>query len=329
MSKYILDFDDYMTAEAEKRGISKPQELYEPINYLLSLSGKRIRPLLSLLGCAIVSGGHRAALPAAAAIELFHNFTLMHDDIMDKSAVRRGQPTVHEQYDTNTAILSGDAMLVLAYESLLREAKNVTILPILHTFNSVAIAVCEGQQMDMNFEQRDHVTEAEYIEMIRLKTAVLLGGALKIGAYCGNATDNDADLLYQFGENIGIAFQLQDDILDTFGDQATFGKRIGGDILNNKKTFLWLKAHENATENDRTLLHQYAAQQPQTTTEEGEKIAAVTHIYTKAGARAAAESAMQSYYQKGLIALQKIRSNEAEALEILYIIADNLMQREV
>ncbi|MBU2045104.1 MAG: polyprenyl synthetase family protein [Bacteroidetes bacterium] len=224
---------------------SEPKELYEPISYLMALGGKRLRPAMVLMATDLFGGDIQEALAPALAVELFHNFTLMHDDIMDKAPLRRGQPTVHAKWNEAVAILSGDVMFVKAYKMMIQVKPDI-LSPVLEVFNQTAVGVCEGQQIDMNFERRAEVSIPEYVEMIRLKTAVLVGGALKIGALIGNASEKDAQLLYEFGENLGIAFQLQDDILDVYGDPEKFGKQVGGDIISNKKTFLLIKALELA-----------------------------------------------------------------------------------
>ncbi len=222
-----------------------PVALYEPISYILSLGGKRMRPALLLMACDLFGGDIEAAISPALAIEVFHNFTLMHDDIMDNAPLRRGSVTVHERWNNNVGILSGDVMLVQGYK-LMMQVEDRLLRPILDIFNTTAVGVCEGQQLDMEFEERNDVGIDEYINMIRLKTAVVLGGALKIGALIGGADSKDADLLSSFGEHLGIAFQLQDDILDVYGDPEKFGKQVGGDIISNKKTFLLIKALESA-----------------------------------------------------------------------------------
>ena len=223
-----------------------PPNLYSPVNYSLEIGGKRLRPVLLLLSYNLFSDKIENALPSAVAIEVFHNFTLLHDDIMDKAEVRRNQSTVHVKYDDNSAILSGDAMAFLSYKYLL-EKKSEGLINVIELFSKTAIEVCEGQQHDMDFENRLDVTESEYMEMIRLKTAVLLACSLKSGALLANADIEIANQLYGFGLNIGLAFQLQDDLLDSFGDQETFGKKIGGDILSNKKIYLLIKALETST----------------------------------------------------------------------------------
>ena len=222
-----------------------PNELYGPIAYTLKLGGKRLRPALCLMGCDMFGGNINEALQPALGIELFHNFTLLHDDIMDKAPLRRGKETVYNKWNTNTAILAGDTMMAIAYDFIMK-APEVVRTKIFSIFNKTAIEVCEGQQYDMNYESQNDVTIDKYLEMIRLKTAVLLAGSLKIGAVIGGANENDTQKLYSFGENIGIAFQLKDDLLDVFSNEDKFGKKSGGDIITNKKTFLYLKAFELA-----------------------------------------------------------------------------------
>ncbi len=222
-----------------------PENLYEPIRYILSLGGKRLRPAMTLAACEMYGGQIQDAIKPALGIEVFHNFSLLHDDVMDEAEMRRGKPSVHKKWNVNSAILSGDAMLVKSYQLISYVPEK--LLPIvLETFSQTALEVCEGQQMDLDFENREDVSEEEYLEMVRLKTAVLLGCSLKIGALIGGADLAQADKLYEFGENIGIAFQIQDDILDSFGDEEMTGKKVGGDILNDKKTLLYIKAFQNA-----------------------------------------------------------------------------------
>lgn len=265
--------------EEELSGLAtgrQPAELYEPVRYILSLGGKRLRPRLTLLGCLVFSDDIRPAVPAALALEVFHNFTLLHDDIMDNAALRRGKPTVHTRWNSNVAILSGDAMSILAYHLLeqLSPEKLALVLPV---FNATALKVCEGQQYDMNFESNFSVSEAEYMKMIELKTAVLIAACLQIGAIMGNASDHDARLLYQVGIHLGLAFQLQDDLLDTFGDEKLLGKEIGKDIAANKKTYLLIKTLEKASVEQRKELEQWMTD---TTRPVDEKIAAVKNIFT-------------------------------------------------
>lgn len=250
LTSYQEEFLHYMKS---KEWVREPKNLYEPIDYILQLSGKRIRPILTLMAADILSDDYKSALPAALAIEVFHNFTLVHDDIMDDAPLRRGKETVHEKWDLNTGILSGDAMLILAYQYF-ENYEPVTFQKLAKLFSKTAIEVCDGQQLDIDFETRNDVTIEEYINMIRLKTSVLVAAALKMGAIVAQAADADADLLYEYGLNLGLAFQLQDDYLDTFGDPETFGKQVGGDIIENKKTFLYLKALELSNEEDKQKL---------------------------------------------------------------------------
>ena len=222
-----------------------PENLYKPIEYAMSQGGKRFRPLIALIGCELFGGKIEDVVPAAIGLEVFHNFTLLHDDIMDNSPIRRGMPTVHKKWDPNTAILSGDTMFVIAYDHITRSHPD--ILPeILRLFNQTAREVCEGQQLDMDYEKRKDVSISDYLEMIRLKTAVLIAGSLKAGAIAARAPQSESKMLYDYGINMGLAFQLMDDLLDTFGDEKVFGKKTGMDILTNKKTFLYLKAYEKA-----------------------------------------------------------------------------------
>ncbi|RFZ84899.1 polyprenyl synthetase family protein [Mucilaginibacter terrenus] len=297
-----------------------PAELYEPIKYILAIGGKRMRPALLLMACDLFGGDVEAALPPALAIEVFHNFTLMHDDIMDNAPKRRGRATVHEKWNNNVAILSGDVMLIEGYK-LMMQVRNDLLHQVLDIFNDTAVGVCEGQQLDMTFETSNNITIAEYINMIRLKTAVVLGGALKIGALIGNADQTDADLLSDFGVNLGIAFQLQDDILDVYGDPEKFGKQVGGDIISNKKTYLLLKAQELSGSDE---LNTWLATAQ---FDAAEKVAAVTAIYNKVDVRRHAEAEMQAYAEKAFTALEKINLPE-DSKQYLRDFADGLLVRE-
>jgi geranylgeranyl diphosphate synthase type II len=250
LTAYQQEFLQYLAA---KNWVREPKNLYEPIDYILQLSGKRIRPVLTLMASDVLSGDFTKALPAALAVEVFHNFTLVHDDIMDDAPLRRGKKTVHEKWDINTGILSGDAMLILAYQ-FFENYEPAIFQKLAKLFSKTALEVCDGQQLDIDFETRNDVTIEEYINMIRLKTSVLVAAALKMGAIVAQASDEDADLFYEYGLNLGLAFQLQDDYLDTFGDPETFGKQVGGDIIENKKTYLYLKALELANEEDQQKL---------------------------------------------------------------------------
>ncbi|MES2276632.1 MAG: polyprenyl synthetase family protein [Bacteroidota bacterium] len=302
---------------------TQPPDLYEPISYILSLGGKRLRPALLLMACDVFGGDVNKAIKAALAIEVFHNFTLMHDDIMDKAPLRRGQITVHERWNPNVAILAGDAMMVEANKLMLQVDDNI-LRKVMDIFNTTATGVCEGQQFDMSFESRDKVSAGEYINMIRLKTAILLGGALKIGALIGGASEKDADLLYTFGEQLGIAFQLQDDILDVYGDPDKFGKQVGGDIIANKKTFLLIKAQELADEKQATELQQWL---DDTQTASQAKVAAITGIYNNLQIREQAERAMQTYASNAFTALDSINLPDMHK-QYLRGFADSLLVRE-
>lgn len=296
-----------------------PTELYEPMNYMIQLGGKRLRPVTTLLAAQLFSEEVSKALPAAKAIEVFHNFTLIHDDIMDKAPLRRGKETVHEKWDDNIAILSGDTLLIEVYNHFL-EGNYKNIAEILKVFNQIAIEVCEGQQLDMNFEKREDVTIDEYINMIRLKTSVLVGGAFKIGALVANASESDATLIYEFGENLGIAFQLKDDYLDCFGDPEKFGKQVGGDILSNKKTFMMLKALEMDTTGELKKSIYQNEFNPK------KKIDFVKSLYKKLKVDELAFDLMEAYYRKAIQSLNKIESPQFSKNKIIQF-AEDLMQR--
>lgn len=298
-----------------------PASLYEPISYIMNLGGKRLRPIMLLMSAELFDGDIGAAVPAAMAIETFHNFTLIHDDIMDNAPLRRGQQTVHEKWDNNTAILSGDVMMVEANKHITQV--HVSILkPALDTFNATAQGVCEGQQLDMEFEKRDNVSIEEYINMIRLKTAVLVGGAMKLGAITANATAEDADLIYQFGENLGIAFQLQDDILDVYGDPEKFGKQVGGDIISNKKTYLRLKLQELASEAHLVKLNEETANE-----DYSNKVSTITDLYNQYEVREQATMLMKKYLDSAFFALEMIRVPDQSKEELIRL-ANMLMNRE-
>ncbi len=308
----------------ENKLSGSPAELYRPVDYLLSLGGKRLRPAALLMGHFLFADDVEKSMPAAYAIEVFHNFTLMHDDIMDAAPLRRGKPTVHEKYGLNAGILSGDVMLVYAYDYLLR--LELQRLPaVLKVFNQTAIEVCEGQQMDMNFETRNDVTIGEYIRMIELKTSVLLAAALQIGALLGNADEADAKALYEFGRNLGIAFQLQDDVLDTYGDPVKFGKKTGGDIAQNKRTFLYLKALELASDTDRkALLNHYS----NAAKDNEKKIREVIGIFNKLDIKVLAENEKLRFQDAALGYLSSVNA-PPKRKKILGDFAHSLLQREL
>jgi geranylgeranyl diphosphate synthase type II len=300
-----------------------PKQLYDPITYIINLGGKRVRPLLVLMATELFGEDANKSIHAAMAIEVFHNFTLVHDDIMDNAPLRRGKATVHEKWSTNTAILSGDVMMVEANKNLAK-VNPAFLGPVLNTFNATAQGVCEGQQLDMEFEGRDDVSIEEYINMIRLKTAVLLGGALKLGAIIAGASEKDADLIYQFGENIGIAFQLQDDILDVYADPEKFGKQVGGDIIANKKTFLLLKAFELADGETRASLDMWTGYKEFNTQE---KVDTVRQVYDTLDIQDIAKESMNNYLNKALALFAQINvSNEKKSN--LLTLTEQLMARE-
>lgn len=321
--KTFSDIQSIVTAEIERLDWKKnPIGLYEPIGYSLSMGGKRIRPALALLATDMYNGNLYDVLPAAMALEVFHNFTLLHDDVMDKAGIRRGHATVHCKWNENTAILSGDAMLIEAYKLLARTPEKY-LKQTLDLFSNTAEEICEGQQYDMDFEQRNDVSIEEYIEMIRLKTAVLLGMALKIGAIIANAPAQDAQRLYDFGINIGLAFQLKDDYLDVYGNEKSFGKAIGGDILCNKKTYMLLTAFKTADIKTKAELYMWLQadnDRPQ------EKIQAVTSIYNQLQVKEKCEEAMNFYMEQAVAILDKIDILEDKKQELRKL-AQKLMVR--
>lgn len=285
VNRYIADWD-YSR---------EPKGLYEPIRYVLSLGGKRIRPVLMLMAYNLYKEEVDSVLPVAVGLETYHNYTLLHDDLMDKADMRRNKPTVHKVWNENTAILSGDTMLVLAYQQMCRIDNPVLLKKVLDIFTEMALEIGEGQQYDMEFETRDDVTEEEYIEMIRLKTSVLLASALKIGALLGGASDKEACLLYNYGVQVGLAFQLQDDYLDVYGDPAVFGKKIGGDILCNKKTYMLINALLLADDRQRAELKRWIDAREY---EPQEKIQAVTALYDQIGIRELCDKKITAYFEK-------------------------------
>ena len=288
----------------------QPSHLYEPITYTMDLGGKRLRPVLVLMACEAVGGDINRALTPAIGLEMFHNFTLLHDDVMDKADIRRGKPTVHVKWDDNTAILSGDAMLTMATQLIAQSPADV-MPQVMDLYNRTAMEIYEGQQYDVDFEKRSDVTVDEYIEMIRLKTSVLLGCACKMGALIGGADEATAQLFYKVGENLGLAFQLQDDMLDVWGDEATFGKAIGGDIMNNKKTFLLINAMQRATGDHKVELSLWLSTP---NASRAVKVPAVTAIYDALNLRSLSLDAINRYNDEALEALSKIAiSDEARS----------------
>nr|WP_294934070.1 polyprenyl synthetase family protein [uncultured Flavobacterium sp.] len=302
----------------------EPKNLYEPIQYILSLGGKRMRPVLTLMAAETFNADYKKALAAATAVEVFHNFSLIHDDIMDDAPLRRGNETVHEKWNINTGILSGDAMLILAYQYFEQYEPKI-FRDLAKLFSKTALEVCEGQQWDVDFESRDDVTIPEYLKMIEYKTAVLVGAAMKMGAIVAETSEENANLIYDFGLNLGIAFQLQDDFLDAFGDPLTFGKQVGGDIIENKKTYLYLKAIEFAKEEEKEqLLHLFSIQPNDNT----DKITSVKTIFDQTTASEATQEAIKEYTFKAFATLEKMDIGP-EKKEILKTFGENLMMRNV
>ena len=312
---------DYLQAQYEDK---EPKNLYDPIHYILDLGGKRMRPVLTLMSAEIFDADYNKALPAALAVEVFHNFSLVHDDIMDDAPLRRGKETVHEKWNINTGILSGDAMLILAYQYF--EKYEPTIFrDLAKLFSKTALEVCEGQQWDVDFETRDDVTIAEYLKMIEYKTAVLVAAAMKMGAIIAETTEENANLIYEFGLNLGLAFQLQDDYLDAFGDPATFGKQVGGDIIENKKTYLYLKAVAySPVEVVEQLLHLFSVHP----NDNAEKISSVKAIFNSSGASKATQEAIQNFTFKAFETLEKL-SISSDKKDQLRTFGENLMGRKV
>tara|TARA_R110002073_G_scaffold56835_6_gene144409 strand:- start:40037 stop:41011 length:975 start_codon:yes stop_codon:yes gene_type:complete len=321
IEKYQKVFVDYLNDFAIPK---EPNTLYEPIAYILKLGGKRLRPVLTLMTTSIFDEDLKKSLDAALAIEVFHNFSLIHDDIMDDAPLRRGQQTVHEKWDLNTGILSGDAMLILAYQ-LFESYKGDTFKALAELFSKTAIEVCEGQQYDIDFETRSDVVILEYLKMIEYKTAVLVGAAMKMGAIVANAPLEDQNNIYEFGKNLGIAFQLQDDYLDAFGNPESFGKQVGGDIIENKKTYLFLKALELSDAPKKTELLQLYGN---SSLNSHKKVNLVKQIFVESGASFATKATIENYTQKAFIILDSI-SISSEKKEKLKQFGTALMNRNV
>ncbi|WP_041633079.1 polyprenyl synthetase family protein [Maribacter sp. HTCC2170] len=318
---YRTEFISYLEKNAKTR---EPLNLYKPMSYILGLGGKRLRPVLTLMTTEVFGKDHINAMDAALAIEIFHNFSLVHDDIMDDAPLRRGKPTVHEKWDLNTGILSGDAMLIRAYQ-LFENYESDTFRELAQLFSKTALEVCEGQQYDIDFETREDVTVPEYLKMIEYKTAVLVAAAMKMGGIIANASSTDQDCIYDFGKNLGLAFQLQDDYLDAFGDPKTFGKQVGGDIIENKKTVLYLAALENGDEEQKNELLDLYSIQPK---DPSEKVEAIKEMFHSTGAVKHTKSQIEFYTKKAFGKLNSLDiSNEKK--ELLRGFGESLMQREV
>ncbi len=321
-SKEILakvnDFIDHLPYDR------RPQSIYDPIRYVLSIGGKRIRPVLTLLSYNLFKENPESILMPACALETYHNYTLLHDDLMDSADVRRGMPTVHRKWDANTAILSGDSMLVMAYHRMM-QCPDDKLRPVMELFTETALEIGEGQQYDMDFETRNDVREEEYIEMIRLKTSVLLACAMKLGAILADAPADDAELLYKFGEQTGLAFQLQDDLLDVYGDPKVFGKNIGGDIVSNKKTYMLINALRLANAEQRRELTLWIEARE---FKREDKVAAVTRLYDEIGIRQLCQEKINTYFSSALSLLDKVAVDNSRK-EILRAYVNNMMHREL
>lgn len=302
----------------------EPKNLYEPVNYILKLGGKRLRPVLTLMTSEVFNGNANDAMNAALSVEVFHNFSLIHDDIMDDAPLRRGQETVHEKWDLNTGILSGDAMLILAYQ-LFENYEPATFQALAKLFSKTALEVCEGQQYDIDFETRHDVTIPEYLKMIEYKTAVLVGAAMKMGAIVAQASLEDQNAIYDFGRYLGIAFQLQDDYLDAFGNPETFGKQVGGDILENKKTYLYLKTLELGSPNDRSKLVEIMSND---IISNEEKITSVKTLFNDCGALHATQKAVKDYTTKAFELLKTLNISD-DKKQVLKLFGEQLMNRRV
>ncbi|WP_066223461.1 polyprenyl synthetase family protein [Formosa haliotis] len=302
----------------------EPQSLYEPIDYILNLGGKRLRPVLTLMAAEIFNTDYKTALNAALSIEVFHNFSLIHDDIMDDAPLRRGHETVHEKWDVNTGILSGDAMLIMAYQ-LFENYEPEIFRDLARLFSKTALEVCEGQQYDVDFENRDDVTIPEYLKMIEYKTAVLVGAAMQMGAIVARATIEEQQGIYNFGRYLGIAFQLQDDYLDAFGDPKTFGKQVGGDIIENKKTFLYLKTLEFSDKGQQQELQDLFSISP---TENDDKVQSVKQLFLSSGAADATTKEIENYTNKAFSVLETLDISE-DKKNLLKTFGENLMTRKV
>lgn len=311
---YLKDFGTYR----------EPVSLYEPITYILQLGGKRLRPVLTLMTAEIFDTDYTKALDAALSIEVFHNFSLVHDDIMDGAPLRRGEKTVHEKWDTNTAILSGDAMLIMAYQ-LFENYEPHTFQALAKLFSKSALEVCEGQQYDVDFETRNDVSVSEYLKMIEYKTAVLVGAAMKMGAIVAQASEENKNNIYEFGRNLGIAFQLQDDYLDAFGDPETFGKQVGGDIIENKKTYLYIKALEFSNEENKIKISKLFSE---TLENNEDKIEIVKTIFIESGSAKATKDAIELYTNKAFNVLDAMLISENKK-SLLKAFGTNLMNRTV
>ena len=321
IQQYREEFEKYLNAYTPPK---TPQNLYNPVSYFLSLEGKRIRPILTMLSCDLFDGNYKDSLDAALAVEVFHNFSLVHDDIMDEAPLRRGNQTVHQKWDLSTAILSGDVMLILAYQLFENYNKNIFVA-LAKLFSKTAVEVCEGQQLDIDFSKLNDINSTKYLNMIELKTAVLIGASMKMGAIVAKASDNEQENIYEFGKNLGIAFQIQDDFLDTFGDEKKFGKVIGGDIIENKKTLLYVKSMEIFTEQDKTELTKLYSS---THLDESKKIEEVKELFLKYNIPSIIENEINYYTQLAFKKLDNLNINDHKK-DFLFDFGNSLMKRKI
>ena len=321
IQQYREEFEKYLNAYTPPK---TPQNLYNPVSYFLSLEGKRIRPILTMLSCDLFDGNYKDSLDAALAVEVFHNFSLVHDDIMDEAPLRRGNQTVHQKWDLSTAILSGDVMLILAYQLFENYNKNIFVA-LAKLFSKTAVEVCEGQQLDIDFSKLNDINSTKYLNMVELKTAVLIGASMKMGAIVAKASDNEQENIYEFGKNLGIAFQIQDDFLDTFGDEKKFGKVIGGDIIENKKTLLYVKSMEIFTEQDKTELTKLYSSSH---LDESKKIEGVKELFLKYNIPSIIENEINYYTQLAFKKLDNLNISDHKK-DFLFDFGNSLMKRKI
>ena len=321
IQQYREEFEKYLNAYTPPR---TPQNLYNPVSYFLALEGKRIRPILTMLSCDLFDGNYKDSLDAALAVEVFHNFSLVHDDIMDEAPLRRGNQTVHQKWDLSTAILSGDVMLILAYQLFENYNKNIFVA-LAKLFSKTAVEVCEGQQLDIDFSKLNDINSSKYLNMVELKTAVLIGASMKMGAIVAKASDNEQENIYEFGKNLGIAFQIQDDFLDSFGDEKKFGKVIGGDIIENKKTLLYVKSMEIFTEKDKTKLTKLYSSKH---LDESKKIEVVKELFLKYNIPSIIENEINYYTQLAFKKLDNLNISDHKK-DFLFDFGNSLMKRKI
>ena len=321
IQQYREEFEKYLNAYTPPK---TPQNLYNPVSYFLSLEGKRIRPILTMLSCDLFDGNYKDSLDAALAVEVFHNFSLVHDDIMDEAPLRRGNQTVHQKWDLSTAILSGDVMLILAYQLFENYNKNIFVA-LAKLFSKTAVEVCEGQQLDIDFSKLNDINSTKYLNMVELKTAVLIGASMKMGAIVAKASDNEKENIYEFGKNLGIAFQIQDDFLDSFGDEKKFGKVIGGDIIENKKTLLYVKSMEIFTEKDKTKLTKLYSSKH---LDESQKIEVVKELFLNYNIPSIIENEINYYTQLAFKKLDNLNISDHKK-DFLFDFGNSLMKRKI